>query len=276
MKKIYVGIYYKDRRYGKRLMEYLNHQREYPMTVWFTSDEEKFFQKEKDGCFQCLILAEETVYGGVVPTCRIERGCAQSGPEIARNIYGCLQMTGEENRKIFGVYSPFEKSIITDISLELAKQRDAVYFGMRAYHRFAAGTESTDELLFHIKEQKEESAEFFLSHTELMEGVKGYPGASCYLDYLEPTMEDYRYFFKCLKSQGLSLVLDMETACIPGLSFFELFDRVYIPLTEPEVCSRQYFHFTKQMKKYGVWNKHNIEEIFLGMTDSAKEVVKRL
>lgn len=276
MKKIYAGIYHKDRRYGKRLMEYLNHQKEYPMTVWFTSDEDKFFQREKEGCFQCLILAEETVYGGSVPTCRIERGHAQSGLEIAKNIYGCLQAAGEEHQKIFGVYSPFGRSIVTDISLELARQRDAVYVGMRAYHRFLADSESADELLFHIKERKEDSVEFFLSHQESLEGAGGYPGANCYLDYLEPSLEDYHYFFKRLKNQNISLVLDMETACIPGLSFFELPDQVYIPLAETEVCSEQYMHFTEQMKRYGVWKKHNVEEIFLGKNDSAKEVVKRL
>lgn len=277
MRKIYAGIYHKDRRYGKRLMEYLNHQKEYPMTVWFTSDEEKFFQKEKDGCFQCLVLEEETVYGGTVPTCRIEQGYAQSGLEIARNIYGCLQVVREADQKIFGVYSPFGGEIVTDISLELARQRDAVYLGMHAYHRFSSCTESTDELLFYMKERQEESIEYFFSHQELIEdGVMGYPGASCYLDYREPTIEDYQYFFKRLKNQDTALVLDMETACLPEFSFFQLLDKVFIPLTEFEACSKSYLHFTKQMQRYGIWKKNNMEEIFLGANDSMKEVVRHL
>ena len=49
MKDISIGIYHKDHQYGKRLMEYLNHQKDFPMTASFTSDEEMFF-KETAGC----------------------------------------------------------------------------------------------------------------------------------------------------------------------------------------------------------------------------------
>ena len=49
MKDISIGIYHKDHQYGKRLMEYLNHQKDFPMTASFTSDEEMFFKQEQDG-----------------------------------------------------------------------------------------------------------------------------------------------------------------------------------------------------------------------------------
>ena len=38
MKDISIGIYHKDHQYGKRLMEYLNHQKDFPMTASFTSE----------------------------------------------------------------------------------------------------------------------------------------------------------------------------------------------------------------------------------------------
>ena len=49
MKDISIGIYHKDHQYGKRLMEYLNHQKDFPMTASFTSDEEMFFKQEQKG-----------------------------------------------------------------------------------------------------------------------------------------------------------------------------------------------------------------------------------
>ena len=64
MKDISIGIYHKDHQYGKRLMEYLNHQKDFPMTASFTSDEEMFFKQEQEGDFECLVLAEETDYHG--------------------------------------------------------------------------------------------------------------------------------------------------------------------------------------------------------------------
>lgn len=56
MKDISIGIYHKDHQYGKRLMEYLNHQKDFPMTASFTSDEEMFFKQEQEGDFECLVL----------------------------------------------------------------------------------------------------------------------------------------------------------------------------------------------------------------------------
>ena len=58
MKDISIGIYHKDHQYGKRLMEYLNHQKDFPMTASFTSDEEMFFKQEQEGDFECLVLPE--------------------------------------------------------------------------------------------------------------------------------------------------------------------------------------------------------------------------
>ena len=52
MKDISIGIYHKDHQYGKRLMEYLNHQKDFPMTASFTSDEEMFFKQEQEGDFR--------------------------------------------------------------------------------------------------------------------------------------------------------------------------------------------------------------------------------
>mgnify|MGYP000034326103 CR=1 FL=1 len=72
MRDISIGIYHKDYQYGKRLMEYLNHQKDFPMTASFISDEDAFFRQEEEGDFECLVLAEETDYHGSSPVCRME------------------------------------------------------------------------------------------------------------------------------------------------------------------------------------------------------------
>ena len=48
MRDISIGIYHKDYQYGKRLMEYLNHQKDFPMTASFISDEDAFFRQEEE------------------------------------------------------------------------------------------------------------------------------------------------------------------------------------------------------------------------------------
>lgn len=111
MRDISIGIYHKDYQYGKRLMEYLNHQKDFPMTASFISDEDAFFRQEEEGDFECLVLAEETDYHGSSPVCRIGVNDSmggmycQSGKEIAAGIYHCLNVSPQlDDEKIFGVY----------------------------------------------------------------------------------------------------------------------------------------------------------------------------
>ena len=87
MKDISIGIYHKDHQYGKRLMEYLNHQKDFPMTASFTSDEEMFFKQEQEGDFECLVLAEETDYHGDFPVCRT----GQAGFPLSGNSPDCCR-----------------------------------------------------------------------------------------------------------------------------------------------------------------------------------------
>lgn len=47
MRDISIGIYHKDYQYGKRLMEYLNHQKDFPMTASFISDEDAFSDRKE-------------------------------------------------------------------------------------------------------------------------------------------------------------------------------------------------------------------------------------
>ena len=112
MRDISIGIYHKDYQYGKRLMEYLNHQKDFPMTASFISDEDAFFRQEEEGDFECLVLAEETDYHGSSPVCRIGVNDSmggmycQSGKEIAAGIYHCLNVSPQlDDERIWGLFT---------------------------------------------------------------------------------------------------------------------------------------------------------------------------
>ena len=134
MKDISIGIYHKDHQYGKRLMEYLNHQKDFPMTASFTSDEEMFFKQEQEGDFECLVLAEETDYHGDFPVCRIGANesmggmYCQSAKEIAAGIYHCLNVSPQiENERFFGVYSPIPRLEISAFARNMAASNGWIY-----------------------------------------------------------------------------------------------------------------------------------------------------
>ena len=151
MKDISIGIYHKDHQYGKRLMEYLNHQKDFPMTASFTSDEEMFFKQEQEGDFECLVLAEETDYHGDFPVCRIGANesmggmYCQSAKEIAAGIYHCLNVSPQiENERILGVYSPIPRLEISAFARNMANAIEAaanadgdkyIFIKISAYHK---------------------------------------------------------------------------------------------------------------------------------------------
>lgn len=275
-REICTGIYHPDKRYGKRLMEYLNHQKQYPMTVCFFEDEEQLYEKEQEGMFQCLILSESSHYCGEVPAYRIQDENFPSAAQVAKDLYDYMNMQRLEEPMIYGVYSPSSRIETTPLSLEIAKRYEMMYLGMQPYHRFMAQEEETDELLFQIRERKENCAEYFRAHAQLLEGVMGYPGAGCYMDYRQLSIEDFQYFFQEIRKAQILLVIDAGTACLPGPVFFSLFDKVYIPVTEQETKTQAYLNFIKQTNRYGGKSRGKMEEILLRKNRSMKEVAKGL
>lgn len=269
MRDISIGIYHKDYQYGKRLMEYLNHQKDFPMTASFTSDEETFFKQEQEGDFECLVLAEETNYQGNSPVCRIGVNdsmggmCCQSGKEIAAGIYHCLNVSPQlENERIFGVYSSISRPEASKFAREMALSNGWIYFGMQPYGHFEEET-SNDLLLFYIKEHKEDIIDYFLSNQQKLGECTGFAGASCYLDYRELSMKDYEWFFGELRKEEIKIIFDIGTASPPDLNFFGLFDRIFLPLMREDLKSFENQKFQKQMKKHGVWNQTSWEEVML-------------
>ena len=268
MRDISIGIYHKDYQYGKRLMEYLNHQKDFPMTASFISDEEMFFKQEQEGDFECLVLAEETDYHGSSPVCRIGVNDSmggmycQSGKEIAAGIYHCLNVNPQlHDEKIFGVYSPVPRVEVSAFARSIAGANGWLYFGMQPYGHFEE--KMNDQLLFYIREHREDIVEYFLENQQELDGCSGFAGASCYLDYQELSMEDYEWFSQKLRQADLRIIFDIGTASPPDLKFFGLFDRIFLPLMREDLNSFEYQRLKKQMRKYGVWNQTIWEETML-------------
>ena len=99
MKDISIGIYHKDHQYGKRLMEYLNHQKDFPMTASFTSDEEMFLNRNKREILNVWYWQKRRIIMEIFRFCRIGANesmggmYCQSAKEIAAGIYHCLNVS---------------------------------------------------------------------------------------------------------------------------------------------------------------------------------------
>nr|WP_300305153.1 hypothetical protein [uncultured Anaerostipes sp.] len=276
MKEICIGVCCRDTRYGKRLMEYLNHQKEFPMTACFFAEETALWKKEQEGMFQCLVLSEEMPDCGRSPICRLKEGEYGSAADIAEKIYECLRVRKKEEWLVYGIYSPFGGQASTAFALELARKKSLIYMGMQPYLPFASGEEATDELLFRIRQRQEDCMDYFVRHQERLGEIKGYPGAGCFLDYRELTTDDCRWFLEQLREEGISVVIDIGTACVPSLDFFRILDKIYLPVTEQELKTELYAGFLKQMRRYSLWGCSGMEEVIICGRESIREVVAQL
>ena len=214
MKDISIGIYHKDHQYGKRLMEYLNHQKDFPMTASFTSDEEMFFKQEQEGDFECLVLAEETDYHGDFPVCRIGANesmggmYCQSAKEIAAGIYHCLNVSPQiENERILGVYSPISRLEISAFARNMAASNGWIYFGMQPYGHFEED-ETDDLLLFYIQRtQRRYCAIFYGNIRRSLYGCVGFCGSFMLSWIIENlSMQDYEWFFEKLRETEICII----------------------------------------------------------------------
>lgn len=269
MREICIGIFHEDYQYGKRLMEYLNHQKEFPMTARFSSDEESFFKQEKQGEFQCLVLAEETDYQGDSPVCRIRSGdeaggnYSQSAREIAANIYSCLNVKLDQAPNIVGVYSPVGRPEASIFARRFSREHDWIYFCMQPYSSVVDLADLTELLLFRIRERDEQIADYFLKHQKEFREFRGYAGADCYLDYRELSLEDYQWFFERLREGNIQVVFDIGAAMPPYLPFLGLFDKIYLPLTNWDFISCEYRVFLREMQRHNIWMQTTWEEVML-------------
>lgn len=278
MRDIYIGIFHKDHQYGKRLMKYLNHQKEFPMTAWFTSDEKTFFDQEKKRKFQCLVLEEGMEYRGNAPVCRIgqkgedkKAGSYQSGRVIAEEIYDCLKVKRGGEQTLVAVYSPLTRYQVSQFAQRFAGEHGFIYFGMQPYGHFRGKQDEEELLLFYMKQHKEGVISYFLSHQQSMDVCRGYPAVGCYLDFRELSLEDYRWFFQKLKKEQISVLFDIGAACPPDLLFFQLFDKVYLPLMRGDLKSFEYLQFKEQMQHHEIWYQTVWEEVMITTETLGKE-----
>ena len=129
------------------------------MTAWFFADEEALWKKEEEGVFQSLVLSEGIEDHGREPVCRLGEECA-SAAVIASEIYEGLKVRKKEECLVYGVYSPFGGQASTKFALELAGRRSMIYLGMQPYLSFPSNEENTDELLFRIRQRRDDCMEY--------------------------------------------------------------------------------------------------------------------
>lgn len=281
MSHIFVGIYDEDAAYGKRLMEYINRQQDYPLTAAaFASFEAltEFIQKQD---VKGVILEEGTHAIKDIPVYYLSRdpgakACRYgNAKEIVKEAYAVFRPKSPESAGITGVYSPSDNLKRTEFALHTAGELDALYLGMEAYGT-AADDEGMEDLLFAVKTRKEGIIDFTNTLAVCIDGVKRVRSARCFLDYREMSGEDYRWFFQQLELQGMSAVLDLSTACIYDFELFTLCDRLYLPIWEEDMEDPRLLAFKEISEQHPLLSSLRWKEVYLSEQQNEINRIKGL
>lgn len=268
MSHILVGICDGDAVYGKRLMEYINRQKDYPLTAaaFTTTDALKEFIKDQD--VKGVILEEGSCISEDIPIFYLKKdqttlACRYgNAKEIVKEAYSIFSPGRQGPAAVTGVYSPTENRKRTDFALQTAKENKALYFGMESYGR-VLDEGAMENLLFAVKVRKDGIADLVGGSAVSMEGVRGFASARCFLDYREVSVEDYRWLFQRLTDVGISAVLDIGTACIYDFELFSLCDHLYLPVWQEDMEDPRLLGFKEVSEQHPVLSMLHWKEVFL-------------
>ena len=268
MSHMLVGICDEDAVYGKRLMEYINRQKDYPLTAaaFTTTDALKEFIKDQD--VKGVILEEgicisENILVYYLKKDQTTQACRYgNAKEIVKEAYSIFSPGRESSAGVMGVYSPTENRKRTDFALQTAKENRAMYFGMESYGR-TLEEGAMENLLFAVKVRKDGIADLAAESAVIVEGVKGFASARCFLDYREVSVEDYQWLFQRLTDAGISAVLDIGTACIYDFELFSLCDQLFLPVWEEDMEDPRLLGFKEVSEQHPVLSTLHWKEVFL-------------
>lgn len=248
MKKM-IGIACREDGYGSRLMEYINGQGEVEA---FVCTEEAYLKdaldkKRPSVLFREQGFAEEVQYQGEEVYLRPERGGEEGIYQYqpADQLYQIMMryvmavQSGKERCdtsgiRICGVYSPLGRCGKTSFSLAYARKHSFFYLSMEEYGLEGDFKHNMGEVAYYIQNRKEGIGHLLFHMGEQRQGIRMIGSAPFFQDMKLVDMEDYRWFFDCLRKEKEfpSVIFDIGTGCLPDFSFLELFDQVYVPVLE--------------------------------------------
>lgn len=281
MRHILIGIYDEDAVYGKRLMEYINRQKEYPLTAAAFTSAEALNEFVKTQDVKGLILEEGVCIHEDIPVFYMKKDQTSSAcrygnaKEIVKEAYDTFKPGSQMSVGLTGIYSPSENRKRTEFALQLARQNHAFYFEMESYGQ-VRDEKGMEDLLLAVKMRRDKIMELVNESAVSIEGVKGICSARCFLDYREISVDDYQWFFQQMTAEGIPAVLDIGTACIYDFKLFTICDHLYLPIWEEDMEDPRLLGFKELSEHHPILSELNWKEVFLSENQSLLQNVESL
>lgn len=241
--QVRVAIYDEDASYSKRLMNYLNAKYGKEIDAVAFSKKEQLRKEIREYGFDCVVTADISDIGAV-NTIRIcqeegEEGYYRYGSakELAMRLLGYAGKQEEvsDGGKFVACYSVSTSRKRKKLAWKKAKETKGIYIGMEEFCTKEDKEHWMEELLFFIRNRKEDICKQLQAHLRNEDRVSYLPSARCFLDYRHLELEDYQWFFEKLSNEiSKTMVFDIGSGSFMDFSFFSFFDEIYFLKSKDE------------------------------------------
>ncbi len=187
---------------------------------------------------------------------------------VLKNISG-----KEQNGELVGIYSPGGSIKTTALSILMAKEiegeKQVLWFSMDEFklQEEIEGVrikEGVSELLYYLKQKTSNLGMKIVAFTEKIGKIDCLGYAACVYELREITIEEWKELFEILKIESGYETIVVDIGPLPqDIEFFELFDKLYIPVVSKGSVELQHFYeLLDQLNVEGI--KEKMEEIVIG------------
>ena len=178
-----------------------------------------------------------------------------------------------EKNRVYGVYSTVGRSGKTSFACAYGREYSFFYIGMEEYGIKGKNNKGMDEVLYHIRNRREDITKLMLSLAEDEDGLLFVGSPDFYQDIRLMEAEDFAWFIEELKKDETfpSVIMDIGTGCLPNLEILDYFDKVYIPVMADTFGEEKLSRFFALLKEVNGEMEGKIKRIVVPAQDWRKE-----
>lgn len=260
-----VGYIDEDIHYAINLMEYINSQKDFKLSMSAFSDRESLLIYLQSHKMDIVIIGD-----GVAPfefnipfirICGISEEASRKGfiykyqnaDKIAGGIINSLQLTmaqADKEHRIYGVYSPIGRCGKTSFAMALCKQLDYIYVCMEEYfwHEYSKDDNSNAKaFLYYWATGNEEIKQFLQKNMNMDTPIGRIVGLEKPKDMRQLNSENVRWLAGFLETnKSVGIVLDIGVSAIEDFSFITGLDYLFIPVLSDESSKAKLECFKKR------------------------------
>lgn len=178
-----------------------------------------------------------------------------------------------ERNRIYGVYSPLGRSGKTSFACAYGREYSFFYIGMEEYGIKGKDNKGMSEILYHIRNRREDITKLLRSLSEEKDGLLWIGSPDFYQDIRMMETEDFVWWMDKMRSDETfpPVIVDIGTGCLMDLEILDCFDKVYVPVLSDAAAQAKMKRFFQLLYEVNGEMEGKVRRIIVPDMDWRKE-----